>query len=164
MFKILFTLLFIISSLGIPKASEDGYLNFFNYVHSHIHHWNPQIKDPEISAYCKSVWKGCEGNLKDSKNYFYVCVKEQGVRNRDLFDRHGGYGYSGATSKTVKRATYGKSRKWVRKHPFLTNEALAFYFHHTLKANPLWWYSSPDPDKMSAYGYEIEMIREYCEK
>lgn len=103
------------------------------------------------------------GDMESSKQYYCICLKEQGMRNRDLFDRHGGYGYSGATSKVVYRATFRHSKKWVREHPFATNEALAWWFVKELKAIPNWWYSNPDKVKMRDYEDDINQIRYQCD-
>lgn len=157
--------------LTAPCLAEDVYIKspgkygeFYRYVQSNVRHWNPGMTDEEIRKYTTSTWNGCMGNLSDAKEYFYVCLKEQGCRNRDLFDKGGGYGYSGANSKVVKRANYGRSRKWTRAHPYTTNENIAWYFSHVLKSNPLWWYSNKDQGKMQDYEDDIDSIRDYCEE
>lgn len=154
-----------------PCLAEDIYLKydgpygrFLKYVQRSVRHWNPSITDTEIQNYCVSTWNGCDGKIEECKRYYFICLKEQGMRNRDLFDRGGGYGYSGANSRVVYRATFGKSRKWVRLHPYTTNEALAWWFCKRLKSIPVCWYSNPDQGKMQDYEDDINFIRDYCDQ
>ena len=144
--------------------TDDPYTNFLKFVSHHVRHWNPEIKEPEIAAYCWSTWQGCGENEEKAKLYFYVCLEERGMKYLDALNKHGGAGYSGAGYRVILRATDGKSRRWVKVHPFETNRALAAYFSgDRIGSSPKRWHSNQDEENNRRYVDNVVKIAAQCE-
>ena len=162
---LLLLILFALPALAHSLDERDDFDTFFSYVLKTVPYWNKDIGREEVFKYCGSTWEGVGHDLPRAKIYYWVCIKERGLRYLDALDRNAGAGYSGAGYHCIYRATHGKSRGWVRNNPFETNKLLAnYFFGHYIHGSPRMWHSNPDEDNNDDYEKDISWIAGKCEQ